>query len=123
MIVTYWRRPSRLPRFASTNTPPLHLITTLSTRITHLQVEAGLKSAKAALKKAKRKDYYKILEVDKSAADEEIKKAYRKVGILGCGHVMGLHQHHQHPPPLQHHTPCWPSPSLCGCVDRGSCSN
>merc|ERR1712001_526304 len=37
-----------------------------------------LSNAKLELKKSKRKDYYKILGVDKSANDEEIKKAYRK---------------------------------------------
>jgi DnaJ family protein C protein 7 len=30
------------------------------------------------LKKSKRKDYYKILEVSKEANEDEIKKAYKK---------------------------------------------
>jgi DnaJ family protein C protein 7 len=30
------------------------------------------------LKKSKRKDYYKILEVSKEGTEDEIKKAYRK---------------------------------------------
>lgn len=37
-----------------------------------------LKHAKLELKKSKRKDYYKILEVSKTATDDELKKAYRK---------------------------------------------
>lgn len=37
-----------------------------------------LKDAKLELKKSKRKDYYKILGVAKTANDDEIKKAYRK---------------------------------------------
>ena len=36
-----------------------------------------LSSAKLELKKSKRKDYYKILEISRNANDEEIKKAYR----------------------------------------------
>lgn len=31
--------------------------------------------------KAKKKDYYKILDVEKTATDEEIKKAYRKLAL------------------------------------------
>ncbi len=32
-------------------------------------------------KKAKRKDYYQILEIAKDATDDEIKKAYRKLAL------------------------------------------
>jgi DnaJ family protein C protein 7 len=41
-----------------------------------------LKDAKLELKKSKRKDYYKILGVNKNANDEEIKKAYRKRALM-----------------------------------------
>ena len=33
------------------------------------------------LKKSKRKDYYKILDLAKSAADDEIKKGYKKAAL------------------------------------------
>ena len=46
-------------------------------------VEVELKKARAALKKAKKKDYYKLLEVDRGADDfeEALKKAYRKAAL------------------------------------------
>ncbi|KAI5286466.1 DnaJ sub C member 7, partial [Ascosphaera acerosa] len=44
-------------------------------------IDAEIRSAEFELKKAKRKDYYKILGVDKGAGDAEIKKAYRKLAV------------------------------------------
>lgn len=41
-----------------------------------------LDNAKLELKKSKRKDYYKILGVEKNVGDDDIKKAYRKRAML-----------------------------------------
>lgn len=46
------------------------------------EIRRLLKDAKLALKKSKRKDYYKILGIDKRASDDEIKKAYRKRALV-----------------------------------------
>ena len=39
------------------------------------EVDAGMTEARAALKRVKRKDYYKILEVDRGCDEDELKKA------------------------------------------------
>ena len=41
-----------------------------------------IRTAELELKKSQRKDYYKILEVEKDADDNTIKKAYRKLAIV-----------------------------------------
>ena len=46
------------------------------------QLRSELQRAKIELKKSKRKDYYKILGVHKSANEDEIKKAYRKRALV-----------------------------------------
>lgn len=51
----------------------------------HLSIaenKALLDDAKLELKKSKRKDYYKILKIEKTANDKEIKKAYRKHALI-----------------------------------------
>lgn len=41
-----------------------------------------LQEAELELKKSKRKDYYKILNISKTASEDEIRKAYRKHALL-----------------------------------------
>ncbi|CRK14234.1 hypothetical protein BN1723_017380, partial [Verticillium longisporum] len=41
-----------------------------------------IRKAELELKKSKRKDYYKILQIGKDADDTQIKKAYRKLAIV-----------------------------------------
>jgi DnaJ family protein C protein 7 len=45
-------------------------------------IQQEIRNAELELKKSKRKDYYKILGVDKDAGETEIKKAYRKLAIV-----------------------------------------
>lgn len=42
----------------------------------------AVQEAKLELKKSKRKDYYKILGVDKTVTEDGLKKAYRKRAML-----------------------------------------
>ena len=48
---------------------------------TGFNVQAKLKDAQTRQKKAKKKDYYKILGVDKKAQPHEIQKAYKKLAL------------------------------------------
>ena len=47
-----------------------------------VEIESAIRQTKRALQLSKRKDYYKILGVDKNAGSSEIKKAYRKAALL-----------------------------------------
>lgn len=54
------------------------------------EMNKELRNAELELKKSKRKDYYKILGIDKDAGDKEIERAYkRKAAILHPDKTMG----------------------------------
>jgi DnaJ-domain-containing protein 1 len=60
---------------------PVHLLVCNNKIIVALflaETRQLLQEAKLELKKSKRKDYYKMLGLNKDATDDEIKKAYRK---------------------------------------------
>lgn len=44
-------------------------------------LDKNLREAKSALKKAKRKDYYKLLDVSKDVDEDGLRKAYRKMAL------------------------------------------
>jgi DnaJ family protein C protein 7 len=45
-------------------------------------IAKDIRNAELELKKSKRKDYYKILGIEKDATEQQIKKAYRKLAIV-----------------------------------------
>lgn len=45
-------------------------------------IARDIRNAELELKKSKRKDYYKILGIEKDATEQEVKKAYRKLAII-----------------------------------------
>jgi DnaJ-domain-containing protein 1 len=47
----------------------------------HAGVQDGIRRANLELKKASRKDYYKVLGVPKDADQKAIKKAFRKLAL------------------------------------------
>eukprot|EP01138_Halocafeteria_seosinensis_P013512 gb/GECG01013800.1/.p1 GENE.gb/GECG01013800.1/~~gb/GECG01013800.1/.p1 ORF type:complete len:571 (+),score=117.18 gb/GECG01013800.1/:1-1713(+) len=50
-------------------------------RETLSEIEQDLRKYRSALKQAKRKDYYKLLNVSRDAGEEEVKKAYKKAAL------------------------------------------
>ena len=58
--------------------------------------QQSLKEAEKQLKMSKRKNYYKILGIEKHASEDEIKRAYRKKAMLhhpGRLFLMLVHAH------------------------------
>ena len=45
-------------------------------------ISKDIKWAELELKKSQRKDFYKVLGVDKDAGDQDIRRAYRKLAII-----------------------------------------
>jgi DnaJ homolog subfamily C member 7 len=45
-------------------------------------IQREVRNAELELKKSKRKDYYKILDVPRDASDADIKRAYRRLAIV-----------------------------------------
>lgn len=45
-------------------------------------IRRDVQNAELEFKKSKRKDYYKLLNLEKDASDNDIKKAYRKLAIV-----------------------------------------
>jgi len=46
-----------------------------------VNLNAKIKEAKKKEKESKKKDYYKILEIDRNASDNDIKKSYKKLAM------------------------------------------
>lgn len=46
------------------------------------QYTAKVREMQKKSKLAKKKDYYKILEVERTATESEVKKAYRKLALI-----------------------------------------
>lgn len=49
--------------------------------IANSEINKLIEEAKKKEKKAKEKDYYKVLDVPRDSSDEQIKKAYRKLSL------------------------------------------
>lgn len=80
-IKAYTRKAECLIQLEEFETAVQVLEATLKLDPDSRDLKQRIRDAKLELKKSKRKDYYKILEISKDASESEIKKAYKRAAL------------------------------------------